>query len=688
MKKLATILILALLLGSLGAQEMAWINPYDTSDLANIGAFPGSMLSYVSDGIFYDEWDVVFHAPAELSNYTGINLLTSYGNYASWKGGYTAINPFTTGGFTPAPFMVGVSMPILGYRAAALAGFDFDGVTPLINDRNGDGTTIGIEKRTQTDIVDTVGTIGQTDYTTSFNFNYTDYSQGNHFTFGGGVDLGFLGASIGVVLDSSTRMIGGHYGYTNAIGTDTGYTFANNTITALTINYGSANGAANLEGYDASFDRGKVGIIAELPMFKDFPITGELDVSWSNCLWDAFNVNNIPAYYSTTTTRVAGVNNTTGTYTYTTASGASTGWTNAYPAAVSAPLTGAGLFAAANTYIAASPFDMSGLGYGNIRAGLKAGVDPSIKLASNIKLVARGKLGYSFGLVPTRTAYESAIAYRSPVDATANNDVRFTMNYSQTGSNTEFQHYITSELGGVFEFSGANRALTLGTGFFALPSAYLESTVQGATTTTRSQSLVDPTNNLGAVDMIAATGGAAVGAILASGTPYRGAAALTQTTTYTGSVNYDYIDFPFVLPFSAKINFEKAKLQLVGGYDIGMGVHYQDNSNNVHASNVAYSGITLTNNAGTSVYTAPAGAVATTSSTNATYSGGWGTSGASGTAKWMIRWDPMSAITVDFLGSSVINALNFNLFGATTGNLALNPSRIITNLSMSVTFHF
>ena len=78
-----------------GQSTTTWISPYDP-----LIFLPGSMIAFVSNGIYLDEWDIVVRSPAELSNHNekeGYNVYTGYGNYERWTNlpsQTTTVNPF------------------------------------------------------------------------------------------------------------------------------------------------------------------------------------------------------------------------------------------------------------------------------------------------------------------------------------------------------------------------------------------------------------------------------------------------------------------------------------------------------------------------------------------------------------------------------------------------------------------
>ncbi|HET6486439.1 MAG TPA: hypothetical protein VFH83_08460, partial [Spirochaetia bacterium] len=84
----------------------------------------------------------------------------------------------------------------------------------------------------------------------------------------------------------------------------------------------------------------------------------------------------------------------------------------------------------------------------------------------------------------------------------------------------------------------------------------------------------------------------------------------------------------------------------------------------------------------TNVFTTAATATASSTSTQTTVTNSstvW-----NGRMYWMLRWTPMSAVTLDLFGQTIMNALNFSIFGAGGG---FNPNTFISSLGLSATFH-
>ena len=59
-----------------------------------------------------------------------------------------------------------------------------------------------------------------------------------------------------------------------------------------------------------------------------------------------------------------------------------------------------------------------------------------------------------------------------------------------------------------------------------------------------------------------------------------------------------------------------------------------------------------------------------------------------GDIHFMIRWTPTESLVVDFMGSMLMDALDFGLFAGDSGvpMLPFNPANFVSSLGMSVTF--
>ena len=134
--KRITLLVAALVLLVLTsgfAQESTWTNPNDIL----FGTFvqvPRSMMSAVTNGVYYDEIDTIILSPGELSNYTGYSIFTAYGNYEYDYLGGTAyvnqfLNPFTDttviDGTTMGVYKLGATGELFGFRGGVLGSFVF-----------------------------------------------------------------------------------------------------------------------------------------------------------------------------------------------------------------------------------------------------------------------------------------------------------------------------------------------------------------------------------------------------------------------------------------------------------------------------------------------------------------------------------------------------------------------------------
>ncbi|HOZ73563.1 MAG TPA: hypothetical protein PK179_13695 [Spirochaetales bacterium] len=74
-------LVALLLVAALAAPAFGQETPLIMQDTIDGSNTPATMLSWMTNGIFYDEWDIIIRSPAELSNYEGYGLYTAYGNY-------------------------------------------------------------------------------------------------------------------------------------------------------------------------------------------------------------------------------------------------------------------------------------------------------------------------------------------------------------------------------------------------------------------------------------------------------------------------------------------------------------------------------------------------------------------------------------------------------------------------------
>jgi hypothetical protein len=297
MRKIFVLLILsAVLVFGLGAQDTTWTNPYDVRNL-NI---PRSMLSVVSNGTMYDGIDVLLSSPGELSEFEGTSLYTAYGNYESWNdfpdagtaGPVDVINPFSTNSlagifdngstdYGNVAFLLGYMMPFMDMQAGIVGGFEFN-----YNDLlTGWPTTPVAEYGYEEDDVVDGDNNGTAAYSSSEAYYYTHRSTDNSLRLGTGVDLGFMGASLYGNFNSRSAKLGGTYEYKWTDGADdVEFDPAGQIITtSKTIDYGYKDGDAAIKTLRSG--DWQVAATGQLPFtFMDIsmPITASLKMGGSD----------------------------------------------------------------------------------------------------------------------------------------------------------------------------------------------------------------------------------------------------------------------------------------------------------------------------------------------------------------------------------------------------------------------
>lgn len=703
MKRFVMAAALAALVAGSFAQEMAWINPYDFTDPLQENLAPGSMPAWVSRGIYYDEWDTVFRAPAELSNYSGISFLTAYGNDVLWKGPPTAIgpgpgttnNPFIPGALVyPQNYAFGIAMPLMEWRMAALAGLNYAGTKSHLAETAPDAGDGQANRKDSLEVTVDANTIGTADYSYSKKYSHTDYSAAANYLFGGGVDLGFLGAALHGAFRTYARTIGGTWDYSYSKGADAA--FANPANYLSSGSWKVADGAPKAFGRDGSENSGRLVALVELPLknvlvFPELPVTAELGFGWSNRLFEAsgFDVDHLPASVSYRSGNIGGAGEAaTQTYSFKERAGDSTTWMTdvAGGTLTGVPITAADLETAANTRLAAMPLDMDKIDRGNFSAGIKVGADPSFRLSDGIKAVSRVKMAYQLNLSTTKdyrsteTRYVGATASGTPGDGTGFDYVSTASSSSET---TATVNKLDFELGGVFEFQDASRFATLGVGGFLLPSFSFSGETAAPSKYSVSKTLTEKTAGAsGAAAMPATTTQAGAIGIVDGATPYVGERGYSSETATSGEKSGTYAGMYVVVPVSVKLDFAKQRMQLVGGYDLITGWYYNEQKD-TRTSKTTYSGVVMKDGAGASVYTADVQPVSEAKATATAYDS-LGHTPIGGTLNWMFRWTPVDSMTIDISGNSLLNAFDFGLLGGA----GFNAKQFVERLHMAVTFRF
>ncbi len=683
MKRLLLALcVLLAAVSAASAQETTWIDPLSPSPV------PGSMLSSVTAGALYDEIDIIFLSPAELSNYKGFSFFTAYGNYEyNWvtgtgilnSGVTTPINPLIntvnpTQGTNIGNFLFGIGMPIATWRLGALAGFRFGQ-----SDNFNTGTVTGFYNSAATVVVD-----GDNDNAADFTYantrNYYDTTGTLRFAAESGLDLGFMGLSLLAYVDSTGRTLGGTYTYVRTQGTDPTSTLPNDAVMAKTVTFGTGTG--NAAGYPTvSGTNFQVAANAELMLSLlgiSFPLTAGLEVSGKP--YDAVTAY---AYNPAVTTNVTATNmagvlsptaNTSITYT-TGATAMATGWN---PAGTAWLITGNQTLnqAAFRALLDAAILEALALDTVNLQNsktsfGLTGRADPILSLGSGVRLKTRGELGYTMSFGGYSSPGTSTIAYSEANAASATNSA-----YSRTQTFSDplssFENEIDVELGGIVEFKESTGFFTLSAGLVCNPVFDFESTTRSGQVTTTTVRWTDQTNT-----DVDATGLTAIG----PGTGGQGSRTDTSRTAYgnNGAGGRTYLSGTFSLPVSTKLTLIKDTLSLIGGYTLEFQVD-STTTTTPTLSTVTATTTSVSNIAGTVVYTSPANANSDSSggaTTVTNNSSVW-----NGVMSFMVRWTPAANVTVDFFGNSFMNALNFELFGS--GGTGFNPQSFISKIGVSV----
>ena len=672
MKKLVLlVLVMAVLTVGLFAQDTTWTNPY-------AGAWPGgSMISAVSNGTIYDGLDVLLTSPAELSEFEGVSLYTAYGNYESWADVNTTgvggtINPFTTGAIGSGFYQLGYLMPVMGMQAGVLAGFENEHTGNLTG--WGDDTTYSEET---TDIVDSLDNDGTAEYSSSESFSYTDYEIGNSFRFGTGIDLGFMGVSLGGYVYNSNQTIGGTYNYEWTIGADADFVATSgNYTTSKTIDYGYKDGEASTNVIKS----GAWGLssVGQLPFAIgdiSMPITASLSVSGGH---DGVNnsgygipqtVSITDAYATANGAAGAAADVSTLKYTQGVAIAdfdtANTIDNEHLAVASTANATWADVTALSGNYAN----DADNIKDSNFSFGFSAQVDPKIVLSDIITARIRAKTDFDLSFNKDTEAGIVSLSFSEASSAAENST--YTYNASIIDPNKVTTTEITMELGGILEAENSTGFITVSSGLFYNPTFTFGSTANEPTVETIKVSANDSVLVNEAIDttLISEIG---------LGGGVEGTITETTTTTYTGKDKNNEYEHRFTIPISTRINLKKDKLSLIGGYVLSSAVTQTTSETAGDDGGVTVKTIAISD--GTSV--TPVVSTSVSSSTTTSSATSWATNAWAGRMSFMVRWMPTSELTVDFFGQSIMTALNMDIFGGT----GFNVRDFIADLGMSVTY--
>ncbi|HET6485299.1 MAG TPA: hypothetical protein VFH83_02700, partial [Spirochaetia bacterium] len=570
-KRLVLLVLIGLALAAIGwAQETTWINPFTLSA-------PSSMLSQASSGLFYDELDILFRSPAELSNYKGINLYTSYGNFEhNWilnQGispftGTGVVNPFSTtaptqqgGGANIGTYLFGFTMPVASYRMGAAGGFVL-GQTDLLNI----GGLTDFWTRSNTGTVD-ANANNQPDYTFTNTESYTDLTTNATVNVTGGFDLNPLGVSLWAYLNGQSRNIGGSYAYARTQGTDAGTPLPADTVSTKNVFFGTADGKPAAYPVPAG-TTWTVQANGEMPLSVggvSMPVTATVLVGGQPYSTVAFAYSPL-ASFNFTTVNAAGVAAKTSSLTFNEGLGTTNPDTSAGVIPNQTTLTQANLRAAVTADLGtltggALALDTKNYANSTFMVGLGGNIDPVLKVSDQLKFRTRGAVSYTIGFQNYKVPGTGSIVYSEANAASATNSA-YNLTITDTGSPvTGTLNLIGGQLGGILEFDDPSGVLMLGAGMFYAPSFSLDPITIANRVVTTTTSWTDQTNT----DPQAA-GLTGIGPGVAQGTR------VDTTTTINGTGSTNTITNAMYLPVGAKLGVIKDKLTLAGGYTLTFNV--------------------------------------------------------------------------------------------------------------------
>ncbi|KGE71106.1 hypothetical protein [Spirochaeta lutea] len=681
MKRIALAVFMVLLLaGGLSAQQETWI---DTSGL------PRGMLIDVTQGLMYDEWDIIFRSPAELSNYSGIGVYTAYGNYDD--PGYT-VNPFSTttvntGNF--GDFQLGFTTDILGMRAGILGGFTRTTIGKITITED---LTPSVNPTTNWQYNRTVNADGEPDGTADYSYtqaiDVSNFSQNHSNKWILGLDLGPIGASLLFSHSDVREFMGGTTSYTWTKGSDNDFTTPNDQITSFTTEYGGNEGKNVVVSDTGSWD---LMILGDLPLSlfgEGTPVTASLEIGY-----EPNSPSDMPVTTTLTTTNVTGAANAEQNSTLTVTSstldllgdaktfGGNPGtipppveWIDSIFSVVDATRDEASLLALADSGLAKqraqNPAESAG---GTFSLGINAKMDPRFSLSEIVALRTRAGIGYSIASGETTTNESYSISLDLANGAADLSS--YTNSSTKTAKDTIITNTLNPELAGILEFTTANDRLALSTGLVYHPTFEFEATTKANEVTTTNYSWTDATNT--DPDAVAATTANNIETRAA-----QGSAVVTETTVFADKDTHNTYEQTLTIPVGVRLDIVPQKFQLFGGYRL-------DHTATTHVYTAAGSTtttVTTVNNvAGTTVSPDPADTAVSTTKDEVTTQKT--TSTWTGSMDFMLRWMPLENMTIDLIGTGIMNALNFDFLGGNTGN-NVNFDRILSNLRLSVSFRF
>lgn len=688
MKRIALAVFMVLLLaGGLSAQQETWI---DTSK----SIIPRGMLIDVTQGLMYDEWDIIFRSPAELSNYSGIGVYTAYGNYyddpREIQPKYS-INPFSTTGLSATNlgrFQLGFTTDILGMRAGILGGFTRTTIGKITITED---LTPSVNPTTNWQYNRTVNADGEPDGTADYSYtqaiDVSNFSQNHSNKWILGLDLGPIGASLLFSHSDVREFMGGTTSYTWTKGSDNDFTTPNDQITSFTTEYGGNEGKNVVVSDTGSWD---LMILGDLPLSlfgEGTPVTASLEIGY-----EPNSPSDMPVTTTLTTTNVTGAANAEQNSTLTVTSseldllGSNSNtfdgnlnlvpgeWIDNIFSVVNATRDEASLLALADSGFAKqraqNPAESAG---GTFSLGINAKMDPRFSLSEIVALRTRVGIGYSIASGETTTNESYSISLDLANGAADLSS--YTNSSTKTAKDTIITNTLNPELAGILEFTTANDRLALSTGLVYHPTFEFEATTKANEVTTTNYSWTDATNT--DPDAVAATTANDVETRAA-----QGSAVVTETTVYADKDTHNTYEQTLTIPVGVRLDIVPQKFQLFGGYRL-------DHTATTHVYTAAGSTtttVTTVNNvAGTTVSPDPADTAVSTTKDEVTTQKTTNTW--NGSMDFMLRWMPLENMTIDLIGTGIMNALNFDILGGNTG-ANLNFNTIISTIGLSVSFRF
>jgi hypothetical protein len=667
-KTLSIVGSLAIFAAILSAQDTTWTNPASQSVLP----IPQSIISTVSNGAVYDGIDVLLSSPAELSNYSGVSVYASMGDYKTWS----------EDGNVSVEF--GSLLPVKEMEAGFVGTFD----RLYTNELTGWSTTptanYSLEPKDHNVDSDNDGING---YTNSETYNYTDKALSQGFKGGVGIDLGFMGVSLYGNTKDQQRTRGGTYDYKWTVGPDVGTTavaelnpIGKGITTSKNVKYGfDKDGKAIVDPIDDT--AWQVALTGQYPwtlLGIPIPLTATLRMdSHQRGIGDGIpqSVSITDGYVSTD--GAGGTANDISTLSYT------VGVSGMSSAAISGTHLGTGLTVNQATMAAAAA--AADLGYATDPASYKnddftfavaCGADPKIALSDTLTARTRALFDLGFSQGTNNNVGTKSVSFGRADSATENST--YTYAASTSSSSSSNGTVITLECGGILEAKSPSGFLVVSSGFFYNPTFDLSTIAHAQGTTTITASAKDKTGTNPEATASTALTDIALGKT-------QGTVTQSSVVNYSGSDSDDVNTHRFFVPVTAQFNVVKDKLSFLCGCLLS------GTMTNEITETAAYTTSTTTSvstSSGTSLTSSPAAVdVATAGASNLS----WTELGWNGTLRFLIRWIPQENLTVDIYGRVITDVLDTDQFLSVTSGSdnhdGFQIDDLASNLGISLTFH-